>query len=97
MPIIATYLAAKALKSELEKFGVEFKSETFSMRTSGIYIPRWLNDGVPYEIQADGSVKWFFFFRYANGHRDMNVGEALLFKAEHGIKALAQRIINEHK
>lgn len=97
MPIIATYLAAKALRDRLAKQGVVIKAETFSMKTSGIYIPLYDTDtGIPYEIQPDGSVKWFFFFRFTNGHKDMNVGEALLFEQMHGIKALAHKILHIH-
>lgn len=97
MPIIATYLAAKALRDRLEKHGVHIKPETFSMKTSGIYIPLYQTDtGIPYEIQPDGSVKWFFFMRFANGHKDWNVGEMLLFEQEHGLKELVHRILHIH-
>lgn len=97
MPIIATYLAAKMLRDRLQQHGVPFKPETFSMKTSGIYIPWYDTDtSCPYEIQADGSVKWFFFFRFDNGHKDWNVGEMLLFEQEHGLKALVHKILHIH-
>ena len=94
MPIIATYLAAKLLQDRLQRHGVMFKPETFSMKTSGIYIPLW--EDAPYEIQDNGSVKWFFFFRFEHSHHDMNVGEALLYEQEHGLKALVHKIVHIH-
>ena len=92
MPILATYKAAKALRDHLQKLGVKFKSETFSMKTSGIYIPYGEDTGIPYEIQPDGSVKWFFFFRFENGRPDMNVGECMLLAQINGNQWLADKI-----
>jgi hypothetical protein len=98
MPILATYKAAKALRDHLQKLGVKFKPETFSMRTSGIYIPLYDDDtGHPYEIQEDGSVKWFFFFRFENGRPDMNVGECMLLAQINGIHWLVDKINHWHK
>jgi hypothetical protein len=97
MPIVATYKAAKLLRDRLQKFGVKFKPETFSMKTSGIYIPYGEDTGIPYEIQSDGSVKWFFFFRFENGRPDMNVGESLLLEQINGIEWLANKITHFHR
>jgi hypothetical protein len=98
MPILTTYLAAKALRDHLQRLGVKFKPESFSMKTSGIFIPRFKEpeEPCPYEIQPDGSVKWFFFFRFDNGHPPMNVGECLLLAEIKGIHWLARKI-NEYK
>lgn len=96
MPIVATYESAKLLRDKLTALGIKFKPETFNMKTSGIYIPTWLNDGVPYELDGD-SVKWFFFYRFENGHKDLNVGEALLYVQEHGLHKLAHRINNKQQ
>jgi hypothetical protein len=90
MPIITTYHAAKMLRDKLHKHGIKIKKETKDMKTSGIYIPRW--EDCPYEIQADGSVKWFFFFRFENDRPDLNVGEAILYLQEHGIHGLVRHI-----
>jgi hypothetical protein len=97
MPILATYMAAKALRDHLQRLGVKFKPETLCMKTSGIYIPRYLKDtGIPYEVQDDGSVKWYFFYRFENGRPDMNVGECMLLAQINGIHWLAEKINNWH-
>ena len=93
---ITTYNTAKELRDRLYKHGVHIKPETLSMKTSGIFIPRW-EKKIPYKIQNDGSVKWFFFYRFSNTHYpDMNVEEAILFAQEYGVDSLANKI-KSHK
>lgn len=96
MPIVCTYHSAKALRDALQALGVKFKPETFSMKTSGIYIPLWFfpEGDSPYELNDDGAghVAWFFFYRLENGHPDINVEEARLYAQIHGVGALANRI-----
>jgi hypothetical protein len=92
---IATYKEAKRLRAALERLHVKFKPETLDMKTSGIYIPRWQGySRIPHRYhKASGVAEWFFFFRFTNGHPDINVGEvAHAATKPHGLKHLAHRI-----
>lgn len=77
----ATYNQARSLKHALSAFGINVQVETFDMRTSGIFIPRWIGySRIPHIFDpVTGIAEWYFFFRFDNGHADMNVGEALDF------------------
>jgi hypothetical protein len=90
----ATYNQARSLKHALEQFGIKIKVETFDMRTSGIYIPRWMGySRIPHRFDpVTGTAEWYFFFRFEDGHADANVGEALDFSNQQGTEHLARRI-----
>jgi hypothetical protein len=94
MTQIATYNQARALKHALSKFGIQVMPETFDMRTSGIYIPRWLGySNIPHYFDPiTGTAQWYFFFRFLDGHADINVGEALDFSRQQSMKHLALKI-----
>lgn len=95
MTTIATYNQARSLKHALEHFGIVTKPETFEMTTSGIYIPRWIGySRIPHYFDPiTGTAQWYFFLRFVDGeHKDVNVGEALDFTANHSIRHLAARI-----
>jgi hypothetical protein len=83
MTNIATYDQARALAHALKTFGIVAKDETFDMRTSGIYIPRWLGySKIPHRYDPDTKVaNWYFFLRFSSGQQDINVGEALDFSS----------------
>lgn len=94
---IATYKEARDLKKSLAHFKIHVKVETFTMKTSGIFIPRWMGDtNIPHEWNATTeTAKWFFFFRF-HGHKDINVGEALDIVKKHGIRKLVHQIKHGH-
>ena len=94
MKQIATYNQARSLAHALAQFGITTKVETFDMRTSGIYIPRWIGySRIPHHFDpVTGIAEWYFFLRFENGHADINVGEALDFSARMSMKHLAARI-----
>ena len=98
---IATYNEARSLKHALVEFGIQVKPETFDMRTSGIYIPRYNGGYAKCPHQFDpitGVAQWYFFFRFENSNMaDANVGEALDFSASQGVKRLAARIMATKK
>ena len=95
---IATYSQARALKHALAQFNIKVKPETFELTTSGIYIPRWQGySRIPHEFDpTTGIAKWFFFFRFEDGHPDINVGEALDFATVNNVKKLAMHIATRH-
>lgn len=109
MTKISTYNQARSLAHALGKFGIRVKPETFDMKTSGIYIPRWLGySKIPhYYDRLTGVAQWYFFLRFEDpNHADINVGEALDFTASlktkrgHGhdpMKQLAAKIKAGHK
>src|ERR1044071_4511956 len=94
MTQIATYSQARSLTHALSQFGIAVKPETFEMTTSGIYIPRWLGySRIPHEYDATtGVARWYFFLRFVAAHDDINVGEALDFSVNHGMKKLLHHI-----
>lgn len=96
---IATYAQACALKHALAQFNIVVQPETFLMTTSGIYIPRWEGySRIPHEFdQTTGVAKWYFFFRFADGHADINVGEALDFATLNSTPKLALHIASRRK
>ena len=81
MTKIATYNQARSLAHALGFFGIKVKPETFEMKTSGIYIPRWEGySRIPHHFDPiTGVAQWYFFFRFEGDHADLNVGEALDF------------------
>jgi hypothetical protein len=94
MTQIATYNQARSLAHALRQFGINVKPETFDMKTSGIYIPRWIGySRIPHEFDpTTGVARWYFFLRFEDGHPDVNVGEALDFSGLNGMKKLAMKI-----
>lgn len=102
MTKIATYNQARSLAHALGKFGIRVKPETFDMRTSGIYIPRWIGySRIPHHFDPLTQIAyWYFFLRFEDStHADINVGEALDFTSAfrssrgiHPMKALAEKI-----
>jgi len=92
----ATYNEARALKHALLEFGIVVKDETFEMTTSGVYIPRWQGySRIPHVFNKEtGVAEWYFFFRFQDGHPDVNVGEALDFSLVQGNAKLAHHIQN---
>lgn len=94
MEQIATYNQARGLAHALRQFNINVMPETFEMRTSGIYIPRWEGySRIPHEFDpTTGIARWYFFLRFEDGHPDINVGEALDFSNQHGIAKLAVKI-----
>ncbi len=93
---IATYKDAQLLKKILDRLNVKVKSETFDMKTSGIYIPRWLGyDKIPHHWEpATETAQWYFFLRF-HKYKDINVGKALAFMETHGMEKLARNIKRE--
>jgi len=91
---IATYNESRSLAHALKQFGIKVKAETFDMKTSGIYIPRWIGySRIPHEFDPiSGVARWYFFLRFEDGHGDINVGEALNFSLAHGTEKLAMKI-----
>jgi hypothetical protein len=81
MTQICTYNQARSLAHALTFFGIKVKPETFDMKTSGIYIPRWEGySRIPHHFDPlTGVAQWFFFFRFEGDHADINVGQALDF------------------
>lgn len=99
MTQICTYSQARALKHALASFGISVKDETLDMKTSGIYIPRWEGySRIPHEFdRTTGIAKWFFFFRFDDGHADINVGDALDFSETKSVQKLALHIRSNRK
>lgn len=95
MKQVATYNQARSLAHALAQFGIKAKVETFDMRTSGIYIPRWIGySRIPHHFDpVTGIAEWNFFLRFNDiSHLDINVGEALDFSTRLSLKHLAARI-----
>ena len=89
---VVSYADALAFMAELKKLHVKFLPETFSMKTSGVYIPSWEKD-VPYTWDGT-TAKWYFHFRFG-GHRahpDMCVAKAMSYAKHHGMHKLAHEI-----
>jgi hypothetical protein len=94
MKQISTYNQARSLKHALAQFGIVVKPETFDMRTSGIYIPRWLGySQIPHHFDiTTGTAQWYFFLRFEGDIADVNVGYALDFSRVASMHSLAQKI-----
>jgi hypothetical protein len=91
---ITTYKWALALMNELQRHGLRFAPETFSMKTSSVYIPVWM-EGIPYTWDGK-TAAWYFFFRFLGPHPDMNVVQAQAYVSKHGIKKFISKIRRGH-
>ena len=89
----ATYNDAKALVASLNASSfhhMKIKPETFDMKTSGIFIPRWIGySRIPHLFdKKSGIAEWYFFIRFANG-KERNVAEVLRVVRSRGIHKFA--------
>ncbi len=88
--VTITYKSARLMRDLLaEHFGVKFRPETYSMLTSGIYIPIWTFNQ---HIWDGAEARWYFFYRFANGFPDLNVAKATALFAAEGAKHLSMKI-----
>jgi len=80
--VTSTYKEAKTLAELLAAINPVFriKPETLDMKTSGIFIPRWLGySRIPHVCdKKTGTVEWYFFLRFQNKY-EINVAQTLQF------------------